>query len=91
MLWGHEPTPITSPELTQLLVPNISPATVRLMLQRRAYPEEQEHEAELLATLILERVGGIGASGAERRRSEPNDPVVRLEAILDGGSVRSRD
>jgi len=91
MLWGHEPTPITSPELAQLLVPNISPETVRLMLQRRAYPEEQEHEAELLATLILERVGGIGASGAQGRRSEPNDPVVRLEAILDGGSVRSRD
>ena len=61
MLWGHEPTPITAPELAQLLVPSISPATVRLMLQRRAYPEEQEHEAELLATLILERVGGIGS------------------------------
>ena len=62
-----------------------------LMLERRAYPEEQEHEAELLATLILERVGGISASGAQRRRSAPNDPVVRLEAILDGGSMRSRD
>jgi hypothetical protein len=91
MLWGHEPTSITDPDLAQLLVPNVAPETVRRMLQRRAYPEEQEHEAELLATLILERVGGIGASGVQRRRTEPNDPVVRLEAILDGGSERSRD
>ena len=91
MLWGHEPTPITSPELAQLLAPSVAPETVRRMLQRRAYPEEQEHEAELLATLILERAGGITASDSRRRPSEPNDPVVRLEAILDGSSVRSRD
>ena len=91
MLWGHEPTPITAPEMAQLLVPSISPETVHRMLQRRAYPEEQEHEAELLATLILERVGGITASDSRRQTSEPNDPVVRLEAILDGGNVRSHD
>lgn len=91
MLWGHEPTPITAPDLAQLLVPSISPDTVRRMLQRRAYPEEQEHEAELLATLILERVGSARGSGAQRRPSEPDDPIVRLEAILDGGNVSRRD
>lgn len=91
MLWGHEPTPITDPELAQLLVPSISLETVHRMLRRRSYPQDHEREAELLATLILERVGGIAASDTRRRPSEPNDPVVRLEAILDGGSVNSHD
>ena len=75
MLWGHEPTPITAPEMAQLLAPNIAPATVRLMLERRSYPEEQEHEAELLATLILERVGARIAEGASLEQVKRAHPT----------------
>ena len=91
LLWGHDRSQVSSDDVTQMLFPSLAPQMVRRVLQRSAYTQEDEREAELLATLILEHVGGIAASASRRPPSEPNDPVVRLEAILDDGSVRSRD
>lgn len=91
LLWGHDRSQVSSDDVTQMLLPSLAPQMVRRVLQRSAYSQDDEREAELLATLILERVGGITASDARSQPPEPNDPVVRLEAILDDGGVRSRD
>jgi hypothetical protein len=91
LLWDHDRSHVSDDEVIQMLLPSLAPQMVQRVLQRSAYSREDEREAELLATLILERVGGTGGSGVQRRRAEPNDPVARLEAILDGGSERGRD
>jgi hypothetical protein len=54
-------------ELMSLLMPDLDPALVHRMLNRRSYTEAEEQEAELLATVILERVAD--------RRPAP-EPVV---------------
>lgn len=91
LLLGHNSDIGADEESLRQLFPDFQPEVVRQILQRQTYTREDEREAELLATLILERVGGITASGTQGRPSEPNDPVVRLEAILDGGNARSHD
>ena len=91
LLWDHDRSHVSDDEVIQMLLPSLAPQMVQRVLRRSAYSREDEREAELLATLILERVGGIGASRVQRLRTEPNDPVARLGAILDGGSERSRD
>ena len=91
LLLGHNSDMRSDEEFLRQLFPDFRPEVVRQILQRQTYTHEHEREAELLATLILGRVGRITASGAQRRPSEPDDPVVRLEAILDSGNVRSRD
>jgi hypothetical protein len=91
LLLGHHSDICSDEELLHQLFPDFQPEVVRQVLQRRTYTREDEREAELLATLILERGGGITATSTQRRASGPNDPVVRLEAILDGGSKSNRD
>ncbi|MEU6482643.1 hypothetical protein [Streptomyces sp. NPDC046887] len=50
------------------MVPHLSPAAVRRVLQRTGYDEAQEREAELVATIIMEPAGllGLGAPPAHR-------------------------
>jgi hypothetical protein len=91
LLLGHNSDIRSNEESLRQLFPDFRPEVVRQMLQRQSYTREDEREAELLATLILERAGGVRASAAQRWPLEPDDPVRRLEAILDGGNVRSHD
>jgi hypothetical protein len=53
----------------QALMPHLSPDLVRSVLGRTVYSEPDEHEAELVASLIRQRVerrGRAGASGSAR-------------------------
>lgn len=90
LLLGHNSDIGSDEESLRQLFPDFRPEVVRQILQRQSYTREDEREAELLATLILDRVGGVRAPDAQKQLSELDDPVLRLEAILDGGEVSNR-
>jgi len=61
------------------LLPDLDPTMVRAVLGRSVYSDLQEQEAELIASMILERSLGAGP-----RPPGAGDPVVeRLEQTLD--------
>jgi hypothetical protein len=82
LMCDHRPVPVSEHEISQLLFPDVDPETVKLVLQRGGYATEEEREAEILASLILERV----AAGAPAHRSRPDDVLNRLEASLDASN-----
>jgi hypothetical protein len=56
LLCGHQPVSVADAALRELLFPDLSPASVRGVLQRGHGASDDDREAELLASLILERV-----------------------------------
>jgi hypothetical protein len=52
----HRPTAALDEASARLLFPALDPALVRDMLRRTGYTDEQEQEAEVLATLMLQRI-----------------------------------
>ena len=84
LLCDHRPVPVSEHEIARLLFPDVHPETVKLVLQRGGYETEEEREAEILASLILERVSA-GSHG--RRSGTGQDRVLnRLEASLDASN-----
>lgn len=83
LLCGHQVLPPSDPAYLQLLLPDISPETIWRVLGRAAYSTDEEREAELLASLILER------AAESLVESPPTDPASaealrRLIALLPG-------
>lgn len=91
LLLDHKTDLAVDEESLRQLFPDFTPQMVRKVLQRNTYSGDDEREAELLASLILERAVRPRASRAPTQSMEPEDPVVRLEAILDHGGVSDRD
>lgn len=83
LLCDHRPTPVSDPDYARLLFPDLHPETVQHLLQRAGYSTEEEREAELLASLILERSVGTPPIGPAIPDAEA-ELVVRLEAALEG-------
>lgn len=85
LLCGHAPLPVTEPSGLDALFPDLSPETIQSVLRRAAYSDEDECEAEILASLILE-------STAQGDEATPNrDPsaarlLERLNATLGDGA-----
>ena len=90
LLCGHPPALVDERELGQLLVPDLAPGTLRHVLRRAAYSGDEEREAELLASLILERVGGGLSPGARSPAPAPEAAGLldRLGAVLEEGGGR---
>ena len=91
LLCGHPPALVDEPELGQLLFPDLGPGTLRHVLRRAAYSGDKEREAELLASLILERVGGGMRRDAPSPALAPEAAALldRLGAVLEeGGGAR---
>jgi hypothetical protein len=63
-------------DLTRLLLPDLDPAMVQSLLNRSSYTDAEEQEAELLATLILERV-------ADRRPGNDPAPDAKVGPTVD--------
>ena len=83
LLCGHHPGPISEEECSRLLFPDLDAEMVRRVLGRASYSADEEREAELLASLILERVARQALP-----QVRPADPEVaalldRLEAALE--------
>ena len=64
MLCEHNGQAGLDDDLMRFLMPDLDPAMVRSLLNRGSYTDAEEQEAELLATLVLERV-------ADRRPAQP--------------------
>ncbi len=88
LLCGHESAPMPQTDWSQLLLPDLDTKMVQTVLQRAAYSAQEEREAELLATLILQRA---------RRRMRPQAAAIepdvaslldRLETALDESADR---
>ncbi len=80
LLCGHRSGALSQGELGRLLLPDLPGNLVQGVLPRSAYLAEEEREAELLASLILERV-------ARRNTPRPMEPDVaslleRLKTVL---------
>jgi len=56
LLCGHEAAPITGHDAALMLLPDLDPAVVERVLRRTQYSAVEEREAELVASLILQRV-----------------------------------
>jgi len=83
LLCGHHPGPVSDEECSRLLFPDLDVEMVSRVLGRAAYSADEEQEAELLASLILQRAGRTRSPHAR-----PADPGVaalldRLEAVLE--------
>lgn len=85
LLCDHYAAPVAESELRRLLFPDLHPTMVHSVLRRTTYSAEEEQEAEVLASLLLERI-----SADSPPASWPPDPeaaalLARLEASLEEG------
>ena len=71
MICRHRGAATLDGDGARLLFPGLDPALVRDMLGRTGYPDHQEEEAEILATLLLGRLRSRRPADAERA------PVVK--------------
>jgi hypothetical protein len=83
ILCAHHATPIAEAELPRLLFPGLCPETVQRVLQRTTYSTRDEREAELLASLILERVTRTESATPGRSDSQTARLLGRLGASLE--------
>lgn len=82
LLCGHAPAPVSEHETLQLLFPDFELKTVELVLPRAGYSTEQEREAEILASLILERVAAGSPLRSSPKKTSGDEVLHRLEASL---------
>lgn len=76
MLCGH--TSAINAELAQLLMPTTNPTLIRRLMGRTGYANAQEQEAEMMATVIMERAH----SGAAPAPPNSREGLKRLGATL---------
>ncbi len=81
MLLGHQGTSLIAGELSPLLAPSLGAELIGTMLGRGgAYASPQEREAELLASVILERAS----------RPSPREPVASVPHMPKRAIVAER-
>jgi hypothetical protein len=65
LLCGHQSAHVLEPELLRSLVPDLDPSVLERVLRRASYDTEQEQEAELLASMLLQQLAS----------TEPASPI----------------
>ena len=76
-------------DITQALTAEVEPGDVQRVLGRDTYTDEQEYEAELIATLIIRRVSRQRAAVAPAAVDPlAESAVARITRSLSGGSRR---
>lgn len=83
LLSGHTAAASVMPEASRLLMPNLDPAVVSQILQRTHYSEQQEQEAETIASLILERANRWRPTSEWEAPPEAADISRRLGRALE--------
>ncbi|MET7997948.1 hypothetical protein ABZU76_44400 [Amycolatopsis sp. NPDC005232] len=71
--------------VSRALMPNLSPELVRRVLGRTTYSAVEEQEAELVASLLAQRVAKVQAP-----RPEPDSGMARMDDMF-GGRPRRRN
>lgn len=91
LLSDHQVSQVLDDRTLNALLPSLDPAMVRRVLGRTSYSAIEEQEAEMIATLVLERAGR--APRPRRRTGKPELSAVldRLESTLSGREDLQRD
>ncbi|MGQ7297992.1 hypothetical protein [Quadrisphaera sp. KR29] len=82
--FGHGHDEVVAPDVIAALFPDLDPRTVRRMLRRGAYSDTEEREAEVFASMLLQRSAG-------RRLGDLPDPVPERAAGIAGTFGSRRD
>lgn len=67
MLLGHQGEPVSSDQLT-MLAPTINPQVAARVLGRHGYAAEAEHDAEVLATMLVTAADRARGGGPDQDR-----------------------
>jgi hypothetical protein len=84
LILGHRPGALSDMAAAQLLLPHLTPELVRAVLQRSAYADDQEQEAEVFASLLLERRGQGAPSSEPAVPGSTHALLDRLGQSLEG-------
>ncbi|MFD9795251.1 ParH-like protein [Streptomyces sp. NPDC059070] len=88
LICGHLDTSAEAPALSAALAPHLSPELVRRVLGRSHYSDEQEREAELVASLIALRASAAGqdaqqAEGGQEPEAHHDPGLAAVAALID--------
>ena len=87
LLGEHEAHETIDDDVLRELFPQLDPAMVRRVLGRTTYSAAEEQEAEMIASMVLERVGRRGSPSAARG-TRHDDVIDRLTVTLGGDQTR---
>jgi hypothetical protein len=87
LLGEHEAHETIDDDVLRELFPQLDPAMVRRVLGRTSYSAAEEQEAEMIASMVLERVGRRGPVSAARA-TKHGDVIDRLTVTLGGEPTR---
>jgi hypothetical protein len=82
LLCGHAPALVSEHETLQLLFPDFDLETIQLALPRAGYSTEEEREAEILASLIIERAAAGSPLRRSSRKRRKDEVLHRLATSL---------
>jgi hypothetical protein len=82
LLCGHQPPVLTDRELAASL-PRLGISTIRRAMRRAAYSSVEDREAEVLASLILERARKVGCTPPVSSDRRQHGAVGRLARIME--------
>ncbi len=84
VLSDHVPTDVLDEEVIKALMPDLDLRMVRRVLGRTSYSAVEEQEAEMLASLVLERASRATLAEARTAAPEVASVLDRLESTLKG-------
>lgn len=82
MLCGHTSSEAVADNAARLLFPDLDPALVRRMLGRGGYADGDEREAEVVATIMLERLGRGDPESHDELPAGEADVLARIQKSL---------
>nr|BFF00740.1 hypothetical protein GCM10020241_24150 [Streptoalloteichus tenebrarius] len=86
LLCEHEAAPVLGEDASRLLLPHLDPRMVARVLGRTHYTAEEEQEAEMIASMILQRARRGGPAPAPPAGAVPPEEagvVARIESSLE--------
>lgn len=86
LLCEHGATSVLGDEYSPQLFPDLDPRMIREVLGRSHYSSQEEQEAEMVASIILQQAKDFPIQDATSSPDEPAAAVTRIERSL--GSVR---
>ena len=82
LISNHDAPPSMTDAASRMLLPHLDPSMVRRMLGRTYYSAVEEQQAELIGTLIHERISSWAPERTYVVDPEVADVVARLERIF---------
>jgi hypothetical protein len=84
LLWGHQESTGGIDQVLRLLLPSLDPRVVTCMLGRGECSGVAEQQAELVATLIMQRVVQRLPGAVQPTSAEGAETITRLSRALEG-------